>query len=423
MKSFRKPFLAAAGLLAALGSISAPVAAQVDPDPPPSIKDVSLDDQDFLFLGLGVDRDYLKTERWRIVDQIEQAIPALYEPRLPFHGYTLPPGAKRIGFSVQTARNPGDFGTDELYASFFDNVNIDFVKVNLDFLYGFEVGPLKDMVVKVNVPYKFLQHEGDGHPFRIDPMLMTMTGSGEGLGDISVTFKKKWMDQGNGPFNFATMLGGIFPTAQDDQEFDASQTIFMNGEPMMAVSADLPGNPAIDIFGRNDTDLLFPRIAQPGNGSWGARFGFGLTRQFERSALHAGAVFDLLADNDGITPGDELRYGLSYVFPPFRGDHVTLDLGVIGRWKGDESFPGEITHPERDPATGGPMMDADGNMMMFVTPRPDFEHGNVTMLSASVVFITNPNLRIFVSPAIRVFQPERGPSPRWTFTIGQTVTF
>jgi hypothetical protein len=414
--------ISTAGLLLAFGATSAPVAAQEESSPP-TINDISLDDRDFLFLVLGERRDYLQAERWRIVDQIEQAIPALYEPRLPLHGYTLPPGARRLGLNFQFARNPGDFGTDEFYELFFDDVAIDFVKANLDFLYGFEVGPLKDLVVRVNVPYKFLRHDGTGHPFRIDPMLMTMNGSGEGLGDISITFKKKWLDQGNGPFNLATMLGGIFPTAQDGQEFDASQTIFIGGDPAMAVSAELPGNPAIDIFGRTPTDRLFPRVAQPGNGSWGARFGFGLTRQFERSAVHGGAVFDLLADNDGITPGNELRYAASYVVPPFSSDHVTLDLGVIGRWKGAESFPGEIMHPERDPATGGPMMDVDGNMMMFLTPRPDFEHGNVTLLSASLVLVTNPNLRIFASPAIRVVEPERGPSPRWTFTVGQTVTF
>ncbi len=388
-----------------------------------SIGDISLDDPEYLFLKLGQGKNYLKAERWRIIDQIEQAIPAIYEPRLPFHGYTLPPGARRIAFNTTVARNPGDFGTDDLYALFFDEVKIDLVKVNLDLFYGFEVGPLRDLVVRLNIPYKFQRHTGTGHPFRIEPMVMTMEGSGHGLGDISLTFKKKWMDQGNGPLNFATMLGVIFPTAMDDEEFNASQTMFVDGTPMMGVSAEVSGNPAIDIFGREAGDRHFPRIAQPGNGSWGGRVGFGLTRQFERSALHAGVVFDILADNNGITPGNELKYGVSYIFPPRPHDRFTIDLSVFGRWKGAEKFPGTIMHPERDPATGGPVMDSAGNMVMFTTPRPDFEHGNATFVSPTFILITSPNVRLILSPAIRVLQPRQGPSPRWQFTASQTFTF
>ncbi len=424
MKSLMRCFVIGAACSAALAS--APMVAwgqEPEKESVPAVRNIPLDDAEYQFLKLGQGKDYLKAERWRIIDQIEQAIPAIYEPRLPFHGYTLPPGARRIGFGATFARNPGDFGTDDFHSLFFDNVNIDFVKVNLDVFYGFEVGPLRDMVVRVNIPYKFQRHTGTGHPFRIDPMVMTMEGAGEGIGDISVTVKKKWVDQGNGPLNFATMLGVIFPTATDDEEFNASQTMFIDGTPMMGVSAVVPGNPGVDIFGREPGDLHFPRIAQPGNGSWGARIGFGVTRQFDRGALHAGAVFDILADNDGITPGNELKYGLSYMLPPAAHDRLTLDFSVFGRWKGDEKFPGTIMHPERDPATGGPVMDSDGNMMMFITPRPDFEHGNATFLSPSLILITSPNMRLIVSPAIRVLQPTKGPSPRWMVTLGQTFTF
>lgn len=389
----------------------------------PSIRQISLDDPEYLFLKLGRDKDYLKTERWRIIDQIEQAIPAVYEPRLPFHGYTLPPGARRIALSTTFARNPGDFGTDDFYALFFDEVKIDFIKVNLDFFYGFEIGGLNDLVLRLNIPYKFQRHSGTGHPFRIDPMVMTMEGSGEGVGDISVTIKKKWVDQGNGPINLSTMFGVIFPTAADDEEFNASQTMIVGGTPMMGVSAIVAGNPAVDIFGRESGDRHFPRIAQPGNGSWGGRVGLAVTRQFERSALHVGAVLDVLANNDGITPGNELKYGLSYVFPPARHDRFAIDFSVFGRWRGTEKFPGTIVHPQRDPATGGPVMDASGNMMMFTTPRPNFEHGNATFVSPTFILTTSPNVRLILSPAIRVLQPTQGPSPRWQATVAQTFTF
>lgn len=390
--------------------------------PAPALSTIAEENPDYRFLKLGEEKDYLKAERWRIIEQIEQAIPPLYEPIRPFHGYTLPPGAFRVGLSNTWGRNPADFGTDKFYSSFFNKVKIDFLQVSLDLFYGFELGSIHDLVLNLNIPYKFNRHTGTGHPFRIDSMEMTMEGSGQGIGDLSLTLKKKWLDQGNFPVTFSTFVGAIFPTAQDDQEFNASQTLFMNGV-AMPVSARRPGDPIVDAFGRKSGDRLFPRVGQPGNGSWGGRIGFGVTRQFERSALHAGAIFDILAKNDGITPGDELRYGLSYVIPPLPTDHLTLDLSVVGLWKGDEKFPGTIVHAVRNPATGGPIMNAGGNIVMFETKRPDFKHGNILFLSPSISFIPAPNTRLFVSPAFRILEPDKGPSPRWTVTAGATFTF
>lgn len=393
-----------------------------EPSPVPTISAFTEDDPEFRFLKLGQEKDYLKTERWRIIDQIEQAIPPLYEPIRPFHGYTLPPGAFRVGLSNTFGRNPSDFGRDNFYSFFFNKVKVDFLLFNLDLFYGFELGPIHDLVLNVNIPYKFQRHTGTGHPFRIEPIVMTMEGSGQGVGDLSLTLKKKWLDQGNAPVTFSTFVGAIFPTGQDDEEFNASQTMFMNGV-AMPVSALRPGDPIIDVFGRKPGDRLFPRSGQPGNGSWGARVGFGVTHQFDRSALHAGAIFDILADNDGITPGNELKYGLSYVIPPLPSDYVTLDLSVFGQWKGDEKFPGTIVHAVRDPATGGPIMDRSGNIVMFETKRPDFKHGNMLFLSPSIIFVPLPNTRLFVSPAFRILEPDKGPSPRWMITAGATFTF
>jgi len=388
----------------------------------PTIQDTTLSADDYRFLRLGVSRDYLGAERRRIVDQMEQSIPPLYEPKTPLHGYTLPPGAWRVGVEATFGHNPSDFGRDNFYSLFFDQVQVNFTKVDVDLFYGFELAGLHDLTLRLNVPFKSQRTYGTGHPFRIDPMVMTMEGAADGLGDISVTVKKKWIDQGNGPVTFSTMIGAIFPTANDDADFNASQTVTMGGM-TIPVSADRPGDPTINVFGRTPTDLLQPRSAQPGNGSWGARLGFGVTRQFDRSALHAGAVLDLLAKNDGITPGHELRYGVSYVIPPLSSDYVTLDLSVTGLVKGDEKFPGTIFHPERDPATGGPVMDSQGNMVIVETARPRFEHGNITFISPALVFIPAPNLRLLVSPSFRVLEPLRGPSPRFTLTVGQTLTF
>lgn len=387
-----------------------------------TIRDSTLDPVTYRFLKLGVAKDYLGVERGRIIDQLDQAIPPLYEPRTPFHGYTLPPGAWRVGVTATRGRNPGDFGRDDFYALFFNNVQVDFTTVDLDLLHGFEVAGIHDLVLRVNLPYKISRTAGTGHPFRIDPMTMTMEGSSEGFGDLSVTLKKKWLDQANGVATISTMVGMIVPTAEDNQTFNASQTVFMGGM-ATPVSADRPMDPTINLFGRATTDLLQPRSAQPGNGSWGGRLGFGLSRQFERSALHVGAMLDLLARNNGIKPGHELRYGLSFVVPPLRNDYLTLDLAVTGLLKGDEHFPGTVMHPERDPVTGGPVMDANGNIQMFVTPRPSFAHGNITFFSPSVILLPAPNFRLFINPTVRLLQPNQGPSPAWTFAVGQTITY
>lgn len=404
--------------VALLLTTALPCLAQQETPPPvlPSI-DTTPEDDDFLFLKLGVQKDYLGAERHRIIDQIEQAIPPLYEPVRPLHGYTLPPGAWRVGISSTFGHNPSDYGRDDFYELFFEDVAVDFLKTDLTVMYGFETENVRDMTLRLDIPHKFTRLSGTGHPWRIDNMNMTMEASGEGLGDVSLTLKKKWLDQGNDPLTFSTMLGVIFPTADDDQLFNSSQTLKVNGVKM-------PSAPPIDIFGTKSGERLLPRVAQPGNGSWGGRVGFGATYQFERSAIHGGLMYDALSSHDGIDPGDELRYAVSYTFPPTTSDEWTVDLSLFGRWKGDESFPGKVTHPKRDPATGGPIIDPATMMpMMFTTDRPDFEHGNATFFGPSLIHIPSPGTRISFSPSLRVLEPEKGPSPEWTVGFGMTMTF
>ncbi|HEY3326646.1 MAG TPA: transporter [Novimethylophilus sp.] len=383
----------------------------------PKIGNAALDDRDYQFLKLGQDTDYLQAERYRIIDQVEQSTPPLYEPARPLHGYVLPPGASRIKLDLGVAHNPSDFGRDTFYSKFFDKVRVDTLQGDLQFMYGFEALGVKDMMVNLEVPFKMVRTKGTGHPFRIDPMEMTMDGTSAGLGDISLTLKKKWLDQGNGPVTLSTMFGIIFPTGKDDEKFNATQSLKVQGMPPTLSPLQL------NIFGRNPNDRLLPRILQPGQGAWGGRIGLAATHQFERSAIHGGFMYDFFAKNDGITVGNELRYGASYVFPPLESDRMSLDLAVFGRHKGAEKFPGLIMHPERNPATGGPIMDAGGNVVMFTTPRPDFNHGNVVFFSPSLSYIPSPSYRITVSPAIRIIEPNQGPSPAWTLDLSVQHTF
>jgi len=389
----------------------------------PALRNIAPDDRNYQFLKLGQDADYLRAERYRIIDQVQQAIPPLYEPARPLHGYVLPPGATRVAFSLGAAHNPGDFGRDNFYSLFFDNVKVDTIKADLQIMRGFEAFGVKDLMANLEIPFKYVRHKGTGHPWRIDPMRMTMEGAGGGLGDIELTLKKKWLDQGNGLLTLSTMFGVILPTGEDEEKFNASQTLLIMGMPPMAVTALNPMDPSINVFGRTPTDLFFPSVAQPGHGSWGGRLGVAATHQFERSALHVGAIYDFFAKNDGITSGNELRYGVSFVLPPLASDKLSLDLAVVGKYKGDEKFPGMVMHPERDPATGGPIMDTNGNMAMFVTPRPDFKHGNIVFFSPSLSYIPTPGSRFTISPSLRVFEPRQGPSPEWTLDLSLQHTF
>lgn len=345
------------------------------------------------FLGLGVKRDYLRQERFRIADQIESFIPPLYEPVRPFHAYTLPPGAVRIGMSSNLAFNNSDFGRDDRYAKLFEHVDVNTQTLNFQLSYGFELPALPDLTATLDIPYRAVQISGSGHPARMDNMFITMDGADQGIGDMSLTLKKKWLDQGNFGVNVATFLGVIFPTGDDEGEFNRAQKFTVDGE-------DKPA-PPLNVFGRNPTDRLFPPGVQPGQGAWGVRVGGAVTRQLERGALHAGVIADLFLENDGITVGNEVKYGFSYVFPPFKSDVLAIDLSFFGRYKADSEFEG----------------------VGILGPRENFKYGNVLFFSPSLIYTPSPQFRFFVSPEIRVLEPDEGPSPAFSLLTGITVTF
>lgn len=394
-----------------------PSAATADPVSPVSYQIEP--NSDFRFLNLGVRRNYIRAERNRLIDQLHTMIPPLYEPAFsPFHGYTLPPRAFRVAIDADRFINNHDFGRDKFYALFFDNVKVENQHVNADFFYGLS----ENSTLRLTVPFRSTNISGTGKAFRIMPMVMTMNGHGFGIGDVQLVLKHKWFDQAYKSFNFATVFGVQFPTGKHDNRFDDAQTIFMNGM-AMPVSAS-GGGPKVDLF---SDDLRIPNSAQPGTGSWGAIFGVMGTRQLTwnrfRGALHAGVLYKAMRDNaQGVRPGNEMVFAVSYVRPPLSTEHLTFDLTLIGRNKQSERFPGLITHPDAD-RNGMPIMNPDGSLKMFTTPRPPFEHGTVVFLSPSIVIIPKPSLRLTVSPMIRVYEPNQGPSPAFRLVFGTTTTF
>lgn len=421
-----------AELEAEVAALKAALADKKDAAPAPESKEttklpasyeVDASDQEYRFMNLGVRKNYMKAERNRLVDQIHTMIPPLYEPAFsPFHGYTLPARAFRVELNTDRFINNHDFGRDKVYARFFDNVKVENQFTNAELAYGLD----ENDTLRLVVPFKSTTISGTGKAFRINPMVMTMNGHGFGLGDIQLLWKRKWFDQADKHFNFATVFGVQFPTGKHDNRFNDAQTLVVNGKPM-PVSASA-GGPKVDLF---SDDLRIPNSAQPGTGSWGFIFGMMGTRQLTwnrfRGALHGGAVYKAFKNNaEGVRPGNELVFGASFVRPPLRsellGEHITFDLTFMGRNKQSERYPGLIMHPEAD-ANGMPLMNADGSLRMFITPRPPFEHGTVMFFSPSLVIIPKSALRLTVSPLIRIYEPNRGPSPAMRLVFGVTTTF
>lgn len=395
------------------------VAAPAAPPKPEVSYEVNPNDDRFLFLSLGVRKRYIDVERNRLVEQLHTMIPPIYEPAFsPFHGYTLPPRAFRVAVNADRFINNHDFGRDKFYALFFDNVKVQNQGVDADFSYGLSA----NNTLRLTVPFRSAIISGTGKAFRIKPMVMSMNGTGFGIGDLQLALKHKWFDQAEKPFNLATVFGVQFPTGKHDSRFNDAQTITMNGMTMPVSAAS--GGPKVDLF---SDDLRIPNSAQPGTGSWGAVFGVMGTRQLTwnrfRGALHGGALYKAMKDNaEGVRPGNELIFGVSYVRPPLSTEHLTFDLTFFGRNKQSERYPGFITHPEAD-QNGMPIMNPDGTLKMFTTPRPPFEHGTVMFVSPSVVILPKPSLRLTVSPLIRVYQPNQGPSPAFRLVFGATTTF
>lgn len=391
--------------------------AQAAPVPVSYAVDPSADEM--RFLDLGVRRSYIGAERRRLVDQIHTMIPPIYEPAFsPFHGYTLPPRAFRVGIGSDRFINHDDFGRDEVYARFFDNLKVENQHVEAELAYGLD----ENDTLRVVAPLRSAIVSGTGQAFRIKPMVMSMNGQSFGVGDVQVMLKRKWFDQAYRPFNFATVTGVQLPTGRDDSRFNDAQTLVMNGMAMPVSS--LSGGPKVDLF---SDDLRLPNSAQPGTGSWAVMVGAMGTRQLTwnraRGAIHGGVLYKAFKDNgNGVRPGNEFVFAASWVRPPTASDRFTIDLTLLGRNKQSEQFPGLIMHPEPD-ENGMPIMDANGMIQMFVTPRPPFEHGTIVFASPSVVVVPKPSLRLSFSPMFRVYEPRRGPSPAFRLMFGITTLF
>jgi len=282
------------------------------------------------------------------------------------------------------------------------------------------------MTFRINVPIWSTRSLGAVHPAGVAPINLYVEGSTTHVGDVSLFLKKKFWDQGNHWSNFAGVFGVILPTGSNSEKWDDRLIMTNPANPNGVVA--FGGEP----FTRFSDDGRLPTTLQPGIGRLGLQFALMGTKQFDRSALHAGSLVrlnDLGAGDDDIKNGNEVFYFASYV-KPIASDKFSFELAFNGKWKGDDKYPGTFTHPmTADPSGFGmPIMDVDPNtgamaVKMFTTPRPSFSGGWVAFLSPGVIVNPYSQLRFEVSTMIRLVNPDLGPAPQLMVRGGITTTF
>lgn len=361
-------------------------------------------EDEFLQLGTkeGIGgRDWQDFERMRLKDQILTFIPPLYQPAFLGHAYVLPPRTFRVTTSMSFLNVDSD--------DFFKNGSEDFVHENhkvrnrtvaLDLFYGLD----HNMTLRLHVPYVTTSSEGSVHPNGVPFLDAFVEGDARDFGDISLFLKKKWLDQGNYPVGFATVAGILFPTGANDKKFDFPVMVMNNmANPPMLVPAGGTG-----VFGRFSDDGRLPASLQPGTGGFGVHFGAFATRQFARfpSALHAGFLGTLLEGDDGVKPGNRLKFFTTYVKPVYK-DYLSLEFGINGMWKEDDEYSGLFMPPGA----------------MAPVPRPSFQGGTVVFASPSIIFNPTPQIRFHISGSFRLNEPDLGPWPSQIIQAGASMTF
>lgn len=273
------------------------------------------------------------------------------------------------------------------------------------------LGLNNNYTLRVNVPYVSSRVSQELNPGFLNPISVFPTASSSEFGDISLFLKKKFFDQGNFPFSFAGVAALRFPTGSNDETFDARTTVDTPAGsgllPLPAVDAmgmPIPGT-ADGTFRRFSDDGRLPAPLQPGLGTLGGSIGVFATRIFEgntffgRGALHAGALYNVRPDNDGVDPGNQLTAFISLVKPLFR-DNVAFDLTYLVQDQETDSYDGLMAVPSLPPV-----------MPPVVMARPSFSGGTTQFVGASVIVIPNPLFQVTLSALVRVARPELGPSP------------
>jgi hypothetical protein len=302
-------------------------------------------------LGGDLNDNFFINDRKKIGAQISSFIVPLLAPALTQHAYVLPPNKWRIDISQRHASIRGNdfFANGEPDLDTFGDFKVDRQLTDVDLFYGFDLNRkyLHGFTLRVNIPYRNVQTDGQVHPNGQPFIGLENAGSDAHIGDVGIFLKKKILDQANSGFGLA-IAGAIFlPTGSNEgtfgsggrisasrpqppnltaaQGFDAIQRanvengtwgdgrcFFRNfnignrdvcnnnpafSAPAAGVSSFAPGGTNADnvfvgdfpfnngVFGRFSADGRLPAILQSGTGSTSYLLGAFLTRQFDSNSV------------------------------------------------------------------------------------------------------------------------------------------
>ena len=435
--------------------------------------------------GMG-GRDFMKFDRNQIKYQIKQFIPPLLQSAFTGDAFVLPPHTFRVGLSSRTTELTGDdfFRNGDPNLAVFEEFNLKRSFVDLDLFYGFDLNRkfLHSFTLRVNVPFLSSRTNGFIHPNGQPFIDLLNAGAYQEIGDIGIFLKKKLVDQAHFPLGLAVAGAVFLPTGANDVTFGSDgfimarrpdpdndgvqksfqQIIKERGGPQNFFSnlAEETGNegwhvpaamvqdsPRIltpfpyndGVFGRFSPDGRMPTPVQPGTGEFSYLIGGFITRQFQpgdfgllgripgRSALHLGALHqfkfasdpEMVVRADGkevevgpIDPGDTSTFFGSFVKPIYK-DFLALDLTFVGFLQQEDSYAGKIPEPEIHEDT----------FEFALVDRPPFTKGFTGLLSPSLIYSPDPQLRFAISGLFRVIEPDLGPAPPFVLRFAATTTY
>lgn len=383
---------------------------------PPDIDQESIEND---YLNIGTEESYIDEQRYTLQDQIQTFIPPLLEPAFTQPSFVLPPGAARVSITLRDVAeiNEDDFANEEKFGARFVDFDVERRFYDLDVFLGLD----DNYTLRVNVPFLDSSIDAAINPAFLTPITVFPQGSTIELGDISVFLKKKFVDQGNFPVGFAWVAAVSFPTGSNEERFDDKTVATLPGGtvllPLPALDANgnaIPGT--VDgTFRRFSNDGRLPSTLQSGLDTFGGSFGLFATRILEgqsffgRGALHAGALYQIRPESDGIDPGDKLT-AFATVVKPIIGDNLSLDLTYVAIYQGEDSYEGLFAVP-------------DGLGGFNAVQRPPFSGGTTQFFAPSLIWSPNPLFRVTLSGLFRISEPNLGPSPEHVIRLGFTHTF
>lgn len=403
---------------------------------PPSAGDVPANTPDLdrkspenAYLSLGVGSSYIDRQRYTLQDQIQGAIPPIYEPALTESAFVLPPGSLRAGIAyrnVARIRAEDISGVEKIGATFAD-YNLKRSFLDFDAFLGLD----HNMTLRVNVPIVSSDLNQHVHPNFESIINAYPTAGTTQVGDTTIFLKKKFLDQGNFPIGIAGMGAISLPSGSHSERFNSPTVMNMNmmgmtipmGPPALGLmrfpqALDDNGKPipntADGTFRRFTNDGRLPAPLQPGLGTVGGKLGLFATRQFEggpylgRGAVHTGAIYEFRPEADGIDPGNMLTAYASLVKPVWK-DYVSLDLTYLFQHQDDDHYKGKYEVP-----SGANFIGID---------RQTFTGGDTQFIGGSIILVANPLFRVTASGLHRIVKPDHGPSPSDVFRLGITYTF